>query len=141
MHKAASYRARAVSWNKVSAGWGPLTRHPSALSAAMAGSMTSISVLPSSPPSPECGLRPVIASLGSAIPNVLCSRRRYLDQWQTDVERRVGFARVVDGRDGAVPDRAYGIYVSDRDERAELESRTIVPAFREHFRTDSGRIA
>ena len=49
-------RARALAWNMVSAGWGPVTRQPSARSAAMAGSMISISSRPSVPPSPACGL-------------------------------------------------------------------------------------
>ena len=42
----------------VSAGWGPVTRQPSAASAAIAGSISSISSRPSWPPSPACGLRP-----------------------------------------------------------------------------------
>ena len=44
-------------------------------SAAMAGSMMSISSRPSVPPSPACGLRPDTASRGSAIPKLRCSPR------------------------------------------------------------------
>ena len=53
-------------------------RSPASLrraSAAMAGSMSSISSRPSVPPSPACGLRPATASVGSAIPKLRCRPR------------------------------------------------------------------
>ena len=62
--------ARARAWNMVSAGWGPVTRQPSAASAAIAGAMTSISSRPRLPPSPAWGLRPETASRGSAMPKL-----------------------------------------------------------------------
>ena len=62
--------ARARAWNIVSAGCGPVTIHPSAASAAIAGRMISTSSLPSVPLSPAWGLSPETASRGWAIPKL-----------------------------------------------------------------------
>jgi len=60
---------------------------------------------------------------------------------QPYVEGRIGVARIVDGDDWTVPDGAQGSRVTDGEKGRKVEGRTMVPAFGDHFRPDSGRVA
>ena len=62
------------------------------------------------------------------------------DQRQADVERAIGLARVVDGRDRPVPHRSDRPRIAHRDERGDPERGAVVPAFGDDLGPDPRRI-
>jgi hypothetical protein len=64
-----------------------------------------------------------------------------LDQGQAVIERSIRLARIFDDFDRAVPHGGHASRVADRHEWREPKRLPIVPAFGNHFRPNTGRIA
>ena len=93
----------------VSAGWGPVTRQPSARKRLDRRDDQSISSRPSVPPSPAWGLSPATASRGSAIPKLRCSPRKRRPAARFDQRRRQSAGDLGRAAHGWSPERCAGV--------------------------------
>jgi hypothetical protein len=72
--------------------------------------------------------------------NIAVDRSHRQDR-QADVESAIRLNRIVDRRDGAIPNRRQAARIADRDERGQAKSVAMIPAFADDFRPDPGGIA